>query len=93
MSTFKGTVQLGAYRTPNTLPVALTVVTGTWVYAGTIQVQVVAIVVIARSRRPIVAVGPSIERRRSTEVAGVEEVVREGPKSSSSSLTSSISSI
>ena len=47
---------LGAYRTPNTLSVVLIVVIGTWVYVGTIQVQVVAIVVIVRSRRPIVAV-------------------------------------
>jgi len=42
----------------------------------TTQVQVVAIAVIARSRRPIVAVRPSIVRRRGIEVAGVEEVVR-----------------
>ena len=66
---------LGAGRTPNTSPVVLIAVIGTWAYAGTNQVQEVAIVVIVRSRRPIVAVGPSIDRRRGTEVAGVEEVI------------------
>ena len=47
---------LGAYRTPNTLPVALIAAIGTWVYAGTIQVQDVASEVTVRSRRPIEAV-------------------------------------
>ena len=42
------------------------------------QAQGVRIDVTDRSRRPIVAVGPSIERRRGIEVAGVEEVIREG---------------
>ena len=55
------------------MPVVLIVVIGTWVHIGAIQVQVVAIVVIVRSRRPIVAVRPSIVGRRCIEVAGVEE--------------------
>ena len=65
------------YRTPNTVAVVLTVVIGTWVHAQTIQVQVVAIVVIARSRRPIVAVATSIAGGRRIEVAGLEEVIWE----------------
>ena len=66
---------LGAYRTPNTEAAALSAVIGTRAYAGTIQVQIVAIVIIiAHSRRPIEATCPSIVRRRG-EVAGVEEVV------------------
>ena len=51
-------------------------VIGTWAYVGTIQVQVVAIAVIVRSRRPIDAGQPSTARRRVIEVPGVEEVVR-----------------
>ena len=39
------------------------------------QGQVVRIVDIVRSRRPIVAVTTSIIRRRRIEVAGVEEVI------------------
>ena len=66
----------GAYRTSNTAAAKLTVVTGTWVHAGTIQGQGVATEVIVRSRRPIEAVTSSTIRRRRTEVAGVEEVVR-----------------
>ena len=75
-STLKVQFRLGTYRTPNTSSVALIVATGTWVYVGTKQAQVVAIVVTVRSRRPIVAVGASIEGRRRIEEAGVEEVVR-----------------
>lgn len=67
---------LGAYRTPNTLPVVLIEVIGTRVYVGTIQVQVVAIKVTVRSRRPIVAPLPPKKRRRGIEAAGVEKVVR-----------------
>ena len=67
------TLSTGRYRTPNTVAVVLIVVIGTWVHVGTIQVQVVRIVVIVRSRRPIVAVTTSIVRRRRIEVAGVEE--------------------
>ena len=63
---------------------------GTWVHAGTIQVQDVATVVIVRSRRPIVAVGPSIVRRQATEAAGVEEVVRIFTQSFSGSIAISI---
>ena len=69
------TLSTGRYHTPNTEAVDPIAVIGTWAYAGTNQVQEVAIVVIVRSRRPIVAVGPSIDRRRGTEVAGVEEVI------------------
>ena len=65
---------LGTGRTPNTDAIALIVVTGTWAHVGTTQAQVVAIAVIVHSRRPIVAVTTSIDGRRPTEVAGVEEV-------------------
>ena len=68
--------RLGAYRAPNTQPVALKGDICTWVYAGAIQVQIVAIADIDRSRRPIVAGRPSIVGRRRSEAAGVEEVVR-----------------
>ena len=51
------------------------VVSGTWVDTGVIQVQEVAIVVTAHSRRPIVAVVTPITRRRIIEEAGVEEVI------------------
>ena len=66
-------LRAGGGCTPNTVAVVLIVVIGTWVHVGTIQVQVVAIVVTVRSRRPIVAVATSIVRRRRIEVAGVEE--------------------
>ncbi len=62
---------------PNTLTVVLIVVTRTWVHTGAIQVQIVRIDVIVRSRRPIVAVATPTAGRRHTEVAGVEEVIRE----------------
>ena len=89
MSTFWGTAEnkclllrvqfiqfrLGTGRTPNTSPVVLNDEIGTWVHIGAIQVQGVAIVVIVRSRRPIVAAGPSTAGRRRNEVAGVEEVI------------------
>ena len=66
----------GRYRTPNTAAAKLTATTGTWAHAGTTQAQVVAIAVIERSRRTIVAVATSITRRRRREAAGVEEVIR-----------------
>lgn len=53
--------------------VVLIVVIRTRVDIGAIQVQVVRIVAIVRSRRPIVPVATSIVRRRAIEVAGVEE--------------------
>jgi len=56
------------------LTVVLIVVIRTWVHIGAIQVQVVRIVVIVRSRRPIVAVAAPIVRRRRIEVAGVNEI-------------------
>ena len=65
---------LGTGRTPNTVASVLIVVIGTWAHVGTNQVQVVANVVIARSRRPIEAATTSIAGRRRIEVAGVEEV-------------------
>ena len=68
--------RLGTGRTPNTLPEVLIVVIGSWGHGGTSQFQIAATVFTNRSRRPIVAVGPSIARRRGIEVAGVEEVVR-----------------
>ena len=67
---------LGATDAPNTKAVELIVVNRTWVDVGATQVQVVRIVVIVRSRRPIDPVATSIVRRRTIEVAGVEEVVR-----------------
>ena len=84
---------LGAYRTPNTLPVVLIVVIGTWVYAGTIQDQVVATVVTVRSRRPIAAARASIVGRRRTEVAGVEEVIWKASKGNCGGFTCSICSV
>ena len=63
------------YHTPNTPPVVLIVVSGTWVHTCAIQAQVVRTVVIVRSRRPIEAVTPPISSRRRIEVAGVEEVI------------------
>ena len=54
--TGQGRKRLGTGRTPNTSPVVLIEVTGTWVHIGAIQVQVVATAVTVRSRRPIVAV-------------------------------------
>ena len=64
---------LRAHQAPNWLTVVLIVVIGTWVDIGAIQIQVVAIVVIVHGRRPIVAARPPIIRRRTIEVAGVEE--------------------
>ena len=55
------------------MTVVLIVVIRTWVHIGAIQVQIVRIVVIVRSRRPIVAVATPIAGRRRIEVAGVEE--------------------
>ena len=69
-------LRAGGGCTPNTEAVVLIVVIGTWVYAGTTQVQAVATVVTVRSRRPIEAVATSTVRRRRSEEAGVEEVVR-----------------
>ena len=85
--------RLGTYRTPNTVAGFLRAAIGNWAHVGTIQVHVVATDVIARSRRPKAAVATSESRLRGIEVAGVEEVIREGSKGSSSSLTSSIGSI
>ena len=69
---------LGATDAPNTKAEVLTVATRTWADNRARQVQVVRIVVIVRSRRPIVPVATSIVRRRTSEAAGVEEVVRIG---------------
>ena len=87
------TLSTGRYCTPNAVAAILTAAIGTWAHVGTIQAQVVAIVVIARGRRPIAAVTTSITRRRAIEEAGVEEVIRETPKGFSSSIASSISSV
>ena len=67
----------GRYRTPNTTAEGLTIVNGTRVHVRTMRKQVVRIVAIERSRRPIVAAATSIARRRCSEVAGVEEVIWE----------------
>ena len=51
-------------------------VIGTWVDTGVMQAHEVAIAVIAaHSRRPIEADVTPTKRRRTIEVAGVEEVV------------------
>ena len=72
----QGRTRLGAGDAPNTSAAVLIAVSRTWVHAGTIQGQVVAIVEIVRSRRPIEAVATPIVRGRRSEVAGVEEVIR-----------------
>ena len=82
--------RLGTGRTPNTKPVVLTEAIGTRVHIGAIQVQAVATEAIVRSRRPIVAVGPSNTRRRAIEAAGVEEVVWVFTQSFSGSIAISI---
>ena len=69
-------VRLGTLRTPNSDAIVLIAATGTWADNGATQLQDVAIVATVRSRRPIAAVRPPIIRRRTTEVAGVEEVIR-----------------
>ena len=71
--TIKAVKWLGAYRTPNTTSVALTIVTNTWIRVGTIQVQIVATAAIVRSRRPIVAIGTTIVHRATVDVAGINE--------------------
>lgn len=55
-----GIKRLGTDRTPNTPPIELTVAIGTRIHVGITQAQVVAKAAIVRSRRPIVAGGPSI---------------------------------
>ena len=55
--------------------VELIVVVCPWVHVGTIQVQVISVVIIVRRRRPVVAVAASIIHRPAVNVAGVEVLV------------------
>ena len=72
----RGQASLGAGYAPNTAAEVLIVATRTRVDIRAKQVQAVAIADIVRSRRPIVAVATPTARRRRSEVAGVEEVIR-----------------
>ena len=66
---------LGTQRTPNNVAATLIVVIGTWEDNEVIQAQAVAIDATVHSRRPIEAVATPIIRRRTIEVAGVEEII------------------
>ena len=55
------------------VPVVLIVVVRTRIYVVTVEVQVVGVVGIVGSRRPIVAVVATIVRRRTVPVAGIDE--------------------
>ena len=74
----KANLSAWRYYAPNAEAEVLIVVIGTWAHIRAVQVQSVRLAVIARSRRPIVAATPPIAGGRRTEVAGVEEVIREG---------------
>ena len=58
------------------VPVVLIVVVRTRIYVVADEVQIVGVVVIVRSRRPIVAVVATIVRRRTVPVAGVDKLSR-----------------
>ena len=60
-------------HTANRVPVVLIVVIRTRIHVATVEVQVVRVVGIVRSRRPIVAVVATIVRRRTVPVAGIDE--------------------
>ena len=49
-----------------------------WVDAATVEVQVVRAVASVRRGRPIVAVRTTIAHRRTTHVAGINEIIRIG---------------
>ena len=63
-----------ANKTPNGKTVILIVVVGR-VQVRRVQVQVVGVVVAVRRTTPVVPVRPSIVRRRTVKVAGVEEII------------------
>ena len=79
--------ELATYQATDTMSVVLIISVG-WAQVRRAQVQVVRAVVAVRRPTPIVAARATIARRRTVEVAGVEEIIWETSKAITHNVTS-----